>query len=196
MFSPAPSLLARPTSRAPCPLPLHPPSSLSTSPSSSLARSAPTRTVSNRHGVLRSTSASFCIVPTSLLPANLKHAREMIRTAVGGDGGAKPKPDLVVLPVSYSPSIVPTNTSTGLVSRNASTLCTAMFTFRCMQRPLATRPDNGTTSTSQRARASGCSQLLQRRKVFGLSEVCHTFGRIWRRILINGPVAGLHRLNP
>ncbi|KAI0713335.1 carbon-nitrogen hydrolase [Earliella scabrosa] len=34
--------------------------------------------------------------------ANLKHAREMIRTAVGADGGAKPKPDLVVLPECFN----------------------------------------------------------------------------------------------
>ncbi|GBE82573.1 carbon-nitrogen hydrolase [Sparassis latifolia] len=34
--------------------------------------------------------------------ANLKHAREMILKAAGGDGGAKPKPDLVVLPECFN----------------------------------------------------------------------------------------------
>ena len=33
---------------------------------------------------------------------NLKHAREMILKAAGGDGGTKPKPDLIVLPVGFS----------------------------------------------------------------------------------------------
>lgn len=31
---------------------------------------------------------------------NLKHAREMILKAANGDGGLKPKPDVIVLPVS------------------------------------------------------------------------------------------------
>lgn len=30
---------------------------------------------------------------------NLKHAREMILKAASGDGGSKPKPNLIVLPV-------------------------------------------------------------------------------------------------
>ncbi|KAH9946411.1 carbon-nitrogen hydrolase [Epithele typhae] len=34
--------------------------------------------------------------------ANLKHAREMISKAVSGDGGNKPKPDLVVLPECFN----------------------------------------------------------------------------------------------
>ncbi|TFK93166.1 carbon-nitrogen hydrolase [Polyporus arcularius HHB13444] len=34
--------------------------------------------------------------------ANLKHAREMIKKAASGDGGAKPKPDLVVLPECFN----------------------------------------------------------------------------------------------
>lgn len=40
-------------------------------------------------------------MPILLVPqsANLKHAREMIKKAASGNGGAKPKPDLVVLPV-------------------------------------------------------------------------------------------------
>ncbi|KAI0710428.1 carbon-nitrogen hydrolase [Cerioporus squamosus] len=33
---------------------------------------------------------------------NLKHAREMIKKAASGDGGAKPKPDLVVLPECFN----------------------------------------------------------------------------------------------
>lgn len=31
---------------------------------------------------------------------NLRHAREMILQAARGDGGSKPKPDVIVLPVS------------------------------------------------------------------------------------------------
>ncbi|RPD65790.1 carbon-nitrogen hydrolase [Lentinus tigrinus ALCF2SS1-7] len=34
--------------------------------------------------------------------ANLRHAREMIKKAASGDGGAKPKPDLIVLPECFN----------------------------------------------------------------------------------------------
>ena len=82
-------------------------------------------------------------------PANLKHAREMILKAASGNGGEKPKPNLVVLPVSML--YYPRSLAHCLSCRNASTRHMVTHTSRSTLRPSATSQENRITSMRRQA---------------------------------------------
>ena len=127
-----------------------------------------------RWGRQRWSAASFRRTPswiTHIAPliANLKHAREMISRAVAGDGGAHPKPDLVVLPVSQD-SLAAQPLFSHLSDRNASILSTVTSTSRYTLRRLASHPGSHMILLHPKARLSSCSQLLLRKRVSGFLE--------------------------
>lgn len=106
----------------------------------------------------------------------MAHAREMILRAAAGEGGTKPKPDLVVLPVSYLQvyhnlqwmKFVYTN---DLLNRNVLILHTACNIFPCTPRKLDTRQANHTISLRPAVRVSRCSLLSLKKQAYGFLEV-------------------------
>lgn len=99
---------------------------------------------------------------------NLKHAREMIFQAAGGEIG-KPKPNVIVLPVSVLSLFY-----TGYVHcclRKSSILPMAMCTFPNMLRESGMCQGNNTISPTAKAKASGCCHRLQRKQALGSLEV-------------------------
>lgn len=104
--------------------------------------------------------------------SNLKHAREMILKAATGEGGVKPKPDVIVLPVC-NVNILPLRIAVLIwrFHRNASIRHTVMCISQYMQSRLHTPPASSMTSQRVRVRASKCSLLLPKRQERGSLEV-------------------------